>query len=104
MPPPPLPAKAPLLSEDSTADDGDEYRRRAVAAYSKKRVGEGDIALDQTRLMKAIDEEKKRKAMRDEEDDRGVGKKRRGGGDDGSYEVTEEQMGMLSALRCFHND
>jgi pre-mRNA-processing factor SLU7 len=95
MPPPPVPAKAKAPAEEldeDAGDDDDDRRRAADAAFSKKRVGEGDVNIDKERLAKALNEEKKRKAMRGEEDER-TGGKRRKGRDGDTSEVTEEQMG-----------
>jgi pre-mRNA-processing factor SLU7 len=104
MPPPPVPAKA-LVEEEESLADGDDRRRRADAAFSKKRVGEGDVNLDKSRLAKALDEERKRKAMRGEDDDQGSGKRRKGG-KEATSEVTEEEMGKFniraSSSACLH--
>jgi hypothetical protein len=67
--------------------------------YSKKRVGEGDVRLDDERLSRALHEEKKRKAARGEEDDDRLGKKRKNAG--GSHDVTEEELGKISFLLHF---
>jgi len=71
----------------------DDARDRVEQNFSKKRVGEGDIKLDNDRLTKAIHEEKKRK-MRGEEDGDRFTKKSKGGPEGGSHDVTEEELGM----------
>jgi pre-mRNA-processing factor SLU7 len=91
MPPPPVPVKAQVDEEE----DGDaaDRRRRAETAFSKKRLGEGDVQIDRSRLERALAEERKRKAVRGEADDPGPGKRRKGMPDNNSFEVTEEAMG-----------
>ena len=62
--------------------------------YSKQRLGEGDVKLDEERLQKAMQEEKKRKALATEyEDDRGKKKKYNNDVGGGSYHVSEEELG-----------
>lgn len=67
--------------------NAEERRRAAKNAFSKERVGEGEVQLDKERLAQALKKEKKRKAR---DDDGRSGKRARG---DESYEVTEEQLG-----------
>jgi pre-mRNA-processing factor SLU7 len=62
--------------------------------FSKKRVGEGDVKLDNERLAKAIQEEKKRK-MRGEDDGDRFTKKVKSRPEGGSHDVTEEELGAL---------
>jgi pre-mRNA-processing factor SLU7 len=69
----------------------EERRRAAKNAFGKERVGEGEVQLDEERLVQALKKEKKRKARDD--DDRS-GKRVRG---DESHEVTEEQLGKKSS-------
>lgn len=78
------------LAETASARDVSE---RVEQNYSKKRVGEGDVRLDDERLSRALQEEKKRKARGEEDDDDRSGKKRKNAG--GSHDVTEEEMGKL---------
>ena len=82
MPPPPVPP-----------GDAEERKKRAEELFSKKRLGEGDLALDKEKLVRALSEERKRKGRGDDEDDR-FGKKQRGNLGQ-SYEVSEEELGMV---------
>ncbi|SJK97506.1 probable Pre-mRNA-splicing factor SLU7 [Armillaria ostoyae] len=60
--------------------------------YDKKRIGEGDIKLDQDRLMQAMKDEKKRKKGDDDGRD-GSGKKPKSSWEGGgSHDVTEEEL------------
>lgn len=61
--------------------------------YSKIRIGEGDVKIDQDRLQQAIQEEKKRKANAQNEDERST-KKQKGGFEVGSHDVTQEELGV----------
>jgi len=63
--------------------------------YSKKRVGEGEVRLDQDRLARALAEEKKRKGGDD--DDRSS-KRRKGVLETGTHDVTEEELGQCSCV------
>ena len=72
-------------------------RDRVEQNFSKKRVGEGDVKLDNERLAKAIYEEKKRK-MRGEEDGDRFTKKIKGGPESGSHDVTEEELGAFLSV------
>ncbi|OCH95147.1 hypothetical protein OBBRIDRAFT_746227 [Obba rivulosa] len=79
-------------SPPPVAEGGKEDRKKkAEELFSKRRLGEGELKLDQSRLVDAINEERKRKA-RGEEDDRWG--KRQKGAPSGSagYEVTEEEL------------
>lgn len=69
----------------------EEPSGRLEQNFGKKRMGEGDVRLDEERLARALKEEKKRKAG--EEDDDRLGKKRKNGG--GSHDVTEEELGKF---------
>lgn len=95
MPPPPPP------NGSHAAEENDH---RVEQNFSKKRVGEGEVQLDRSKLANALSEEKKRKMMRGEldEDDRGGKRKKRepDASAKGSHDVTEEQLGALFSL-CF---
>ena len=78
----------PAETAQESSKDAEERRRAAKNAFGKERVGEGEIQLDEERLVRALKEEKKRKA-RGDDDDRS-GKRAKG---DEPYEVTEEQLG-----------
>jgi len=78
----------PVETVQGSSKDAEERRRAAKNAFSKERVGEGEIELDKERLSQALKEEKKRKGRVD--DDGRLGKRVKG---DESYEVTEERLG-----------
>jgi pre-mRNA-processing factor SLU7 len=71
--------------------------------FSKKRVGEGDIELDQGRFKQALEEAKKRKTLGEDNDDR-FGKRRRGVLESGSHEVTEEELEAYKMTRRIAED
>lgn len=83
---------APTEAVAKPVAEKEEGHGRLEQNYSKKRVGEGDVKLDNERLAKAIDEEKKRK-MRGEEDGDRYTKKKKGVSESGSHDVTEEELG-----------
>lgn len=62
--------------------------------YSKKRVGDSGVKLNEERLAQAMNEEKKRKLGADG-DDEIVGKKRKNIQQGGSHDVTEEELGVF---------
>ena len=78
----------PVETVEESSTDAEERRRAAKNAFGKERVGEGEVQFDKERLAQALKEEKKRKARGD--DGGRLGKRAKG---DGSYEVTEEQLG-----------
>ncbi len=61
--------------------------------FAKKRVGEGDIQLDQEKFKEALDDARKRKTAVEGGDERS-GKKRRGVLESSSHDVTEEEFGL----------
>jgi ribosomal protein S8E len=65
-------------------------------------VGEGDVRLDQDRLMQAIQEEKKRKTGTFGEEER-LKKKQKSGIEIGSHDITEEQLGMFCLFYTFYH-
>ena len=79
-------------SDPSTHETATESRERIEQNYSKKRIGEGDIALDKDRLAEALMEERKRKARAPDDEDRFSKKKK--GLEHGSHDVTEEELGQ----------
>ena len=81
----------PVETVQELSKDAEDRRRSAKNAFSKERVGEGEVQLDKERLAQALKEEKKRRARGD--DDGRLGKRARG---DESYEVTEERLGKKS--------
>ena len=69
----------------------EDRKKKAEELFSKKRLGEGDLRLNDMKLAEALQAERKRKG-RGEEDE--WGSKRKKGGD--SYEVTEEELGKYA--------
>ncbi|KAF7376346.1 hypothetical protein MSAN_00050100 [Mycena sanguinolenta] len=80
----------PPRSLAETAASAREPPERVEQNYSKKRVGEGDIRLDEERLSRALQEEKKRKARGEDVDD--------------SHDVTEEEMEAYRMSRRMTED
>ncbi|KAH8107899.1 pre-mRNA-splicing factor SLU7 [Cristinia sonorae] len=94
MPPPPVPASAlePSSQEPSplSSHDKEDRKKKAEELFSKKRLGEGEVKLNEQRLADAIREERerKRKGRADDDDDPwGKGKRKKAG-----EEVTEEEL------------
>ncbi|KDQ57836.1 hypothetical protein JAAARDRAFT_178355 [Jaapia argillacea MUCL 33604] len=86
-------------------EKGDDRKKRADRLFSKERLGEGEVKLDESRLAKAISEERKRKMMRGEDDgdeDEGRGGKKKKAG--GTYEVTEEELEAYRMTRRMTED
>lgn len=82
MPPPPVPA-----------DSVDDRKKKAEELFSKRRLGEGEVAINKEKLAQALSEERKRKSRGNDDDDR-WGKKQKGGAGS-SYEVSEEELGKF---------
>ncbi|KAJ6500145.1 Pre-mRNA splicing Prp18-interacting factor-domain-containing protein [Mycena vitilis] len=93
--------QARSLAEMASARDTSERSERTEQNFSKKRVGEGDVRLDDDRLSRALQEEKKRKARGQEDEDR-TGKKRKNAG--GSHDVTEEELEAYRMSRRMTED
>jgi pre-mRNA-processing factor SLU7 len=71
--------------------------------YSKRRIGEGEVKLDDERLARAVREEKKRKERGGKDMDDRSGKKQKGGLEVGSHDVTEEELGLyLNSLEVVY--
>lgn len=68
--------------------------------FAKKRIGEGDVQLDQGKFKQALDDARKRKT---EDSDERSGKKRRGVLESSSHEVTEEELGLSFAYCDEHS-
>lgn len=85
----PPPASEPSSSRTTEKTSADDRKKKAEELYSKRRLGEGEVNLDESRLAQAIRDEKKRKGRADEDDPWDA--KRKKGGD--KYEVTEEELG-----------
>ncbi|KAF7321704.1 Slu7 domain-containing protein [Mycena kentingensis (nom. inval.)] len=77
-------------------------RERADQNFGKKRVGEGDVQIDEERLARALKEEKKRKAGAEDDVDR-YGKKRKGVASS-THEVTEEELEAYRMTRRMTED
>ncbi|KAJ7217882.1 Pre-mRNA splicing Prp18-interacting factor-domain-containing protein [Mycena pura] len=86
----------PLLETASAQEPSGRLEQN----FGKKRMGEGDVRLDEERLARALKEEKKRKAG--EEDDDRLGKKRKNAG--GSHDVTEEELEVYRMSRRMAED
>lgn len=92
MPPPPLPPSEPQQPESTNRED---RKKKAEELFSKRRLGEGELNINEDKLAQALREEKKRKGRVEEDDDR-HGKRKKGGAGTGSnIEVTEEELGAL---------
>ena len=95
-----------LLASSSTqtsqqnvaVEDRAERVERIDQNYSKKRIGEGDVKLDQDRLAQAVLDEKKRKSRGMKEEEDRSSKKQKSGLELGSHEVTEEELGIYSSF------
>lgn len=84
----------PAAQIDKTASESREARTEKIDQnYSKKRIGEGDVKLDQDRLAQAVSDEKKRKARGGKDDEDRSSKKVKSSLESGSHEVTEEELG-----------
>jgi pre-mRNA-processing factor SLU7 len=75
-------------------EDRMERVERIDQNYSKKRIGEGEVKLDQDRLAQAVLDEKKRKSRGMKDEDDRSSKKQKSGLESGSHEVTEEELGI----------
>ncbi|KAI0093237.1 pre-mRNA-splicing factor SLU7 [Irpex rosettiformis] len=82
--PPPLAESSSKVVDVGNVED---RKKKAEELFSKKRLGEGELKFDETKLAEAVKVERKRKARGEEE---GWGGKKKKGGD--SYEVTEEEL------------
>jgi pre-mRNA-processing factor SLU7 len=98
----------PLIEQHVRDEGADERDKRQGQAFSrKKRMGEGDIELDQARLDAAIREEKrKRRGDDDDEPDwvRDKKKKYDTGRMEQSTEVTEEELEAYRRTRSNFED
>ena len=79
-------------------EESAERVERIDQNYSKKRIGEGDVKLDQDRLAQFVLDEKKRKSGGMKDGDERTSKKQKSGLGTGSHEVTEEELG--TSLLC----
>jgi len=82
-----------MLKMERARIEEKKQEEEATAASRSKRLGEGDVQLDQDRLARAIKEERKRKV--DEVEDGRYGDKRRKYNSDVDVEITEEELGAL---------
>ncbi|KIP05104.1 hypothetical protein PHLGIDRAFT_92581 [Phlebiopsis gigantea 11061_1 CR5-6] len=86
----------------STQESSEDRRKKAEALFSKKRLGEGDLELDENKLAEAIKAERKRKGRGGEQEyEWGTGKKRKAGE---SHEVTEEELEAYRMNRRMTDD
>ncbi|KAJ3507542.1 hypothetical protein NLJ89_g6242 [Agrocybe chaxingu] len=88
-------------NQQASSRDRSERTEKIEQNYSKKRVGEGDVKLDQDRLAQAVLEERKRKARGD--DDRSS-KKQKSSLESGSHDVTEEELEAYRMTRRMQED
>ena len=97
----------PPSQQKVDTEDSAERVERVDQNYSKKRIGEGDVKLDQDLLAQSVLDEKKRKSGGMNGDDRSSKKQK--SGLVGSHEVTEEELGgfllfpfckLLLTYRC----
>ncbi|KDR75213.1 hypothetical protein GALMADRAFT_249188 [Galerina marginata CBS 339.88] len=97
-------SSAPAPSQ-KTDDEKPEARAEKVEQnYSKKRIGEGDIKLDQDRLAQAVLDERKRKAKGGKPDEERSSKKLKSKLESGSHEVTEEELEAYRMSRRMTED
>ncbi|TFY53069.1 hypothetical protein EVJ58_g9656 [Rhodofomes roseus] len=83
-------ASPPPESVPRSKETAEDRKKKAEELFSKKRLGEGDLALDKDRLTQAMQEERKRKARGGEDEDRQG--KRQKGGQGSSHEVSQEEL------------
>lgn len=88
-PEPPVPTESSSKAVD--VGSAEDRKKKAEELFSKKRLGEGELKLDEKKLLEAVQTERKRKGRGEEEE---WGSKRKKGGD--SYEVTEEELGKYT--------
>lgn len=74
----------------------DDRKKKADELFSKRRLGEGDVRIDEGRLAAALKEERKRKAAGEDDDAWGRKKKTKGE----TAEVTEEELGASFRPLC----
>lgn len=88
-------AQALLASSSTQGDKPQETKARIEQNYSKKRIGEGNVALDKDKLAEALSDERKRKAGGDNGDDHEVDRhsKKKRAPEIGTHDVTEEELG-----------
>ncbi|KAI6026177.1 Pre-mRNA splicing Prp18-interacting factor-domain-containing protein [Pisolithus microcarpus] len=96
-----LASSSSQLGNSSNPDEQTEASNAPTEQnYSKKRVGEGDVALDKERLAQALAEEKKRKAWGGDEDRHNKRKR----GEIGTHDVTEEELEAYRMTRLKGDD
>jgi len=95
-------AAPPSQASKDEDERPDDVAEKVEQNYSKKRVGEGDVRLDQDRLAQALADEKKRKGRGDDEDRQG--KRRKGGVGASTHEVTEEELEAYRMTRRMTED
>ncbi|KAF4620584.1 hypothetical protein D9613_000417 [Agrocybe pediades] len=90
-------------SEEASTQNQERPAEKIEQNYSKKRIGEGDVKLDQEKLAQAVLEEKKRKSKGKLDDERSS-KKQKSSLESGSHEVTEEELEAYRMSRRMTED
>ncbi|KAF8973122.1 pre-mRNA-splicing factor SLU7 [Flammula alnicola] len=99
------PSEQPLPPQKAAEIEDRELRSEKIDQnYSKKRIGEGDVKIDQDRLAQAVLEEKKRKARGGKDDENRSSKKLKSSLESGSHEVTEEELEAYRMSRRMTED
>ncbi|CAA7261688.1 unnamed protein product [Cyclocybe aegerita] len=91
-------------NQQVSSKDRSERIEKIEQNYSKKRVGEGDVKLDQDRLAQAVLEERKRKARGGKNGDDRSSKKQKSSLESGSHDVTEEELEAYRMTRRMQED
>lgn len=73
----------------------EDRKKKAEELFSKKRLGEGDLKLDEKRLADAMQAERDRKRKGRADEEEGSSKRKKAAD---SYEVTEEELGTLPVV------
>ncbi|EAU91764.1 pre-mRNA-splicing factor SLU7 [Coprinopsis cinerea okayama7 len=97
-------AESSTSSSKQQEEPPSERKEKIEQNFSKKRVGEGDVVLDQEKLAKALKEERKRKAKGGYEDVDRYGKKSRSTVEGSTHEVTEEELEAYRMSRRMAED
>ncbi|KAI0785662.1 pre-mRNA-splicing factor SLU7 [Abortiporus biennis] len=85
-------SSTPQQAEATISATSDERKKKAEELFSKRRLGEGDLNIDESKLAAALrDEKDKKRKARDDEDPWG-NKRKKAGGTEKHQEVTEEEL------------
>jgi pre-mRNA-processing factor SLU7 len=90
-------------ASSSRSAEASERNERIQQNFSKSRVGDGDVQLDQDKLAQALKEEKKRKDRHEDWDDI-PGKKKAKTLENSSHDVTEEELEAYRMTRRMTDD